>query len=121
MKRLFLAMLLVAMFLPMAGMAGGAATSYRLSSGMVALTNTQANSSWVPVAILWKFDGVTNAVARVERVSQGDTYLLGVLTIPSGMCVVWVPEVSYPFAQGDVLRIVSSVTNGVVQVILKGE
>ena len=113
--------MLMAVCLPVAVMAGGSATTYRLDSGVVALTNTQANSSWVPVAILWKFDGVTNAMASVERVSQGDTYLLGVLNIPSGMCVVWVPEVSYPFAQGDVLRIVSSVTNGVVQVIRRGE
>ena len=113
--------LVLALAVPFFSLAGGSANSYRLDSGVVALTNTQANSSWVPVAILWKFDGVTNAVASVERVSQGDTYLLGVLNIPGGMCVVWVPEVSYPFAQGDVLRIVSSVTNGVVQVIRRGE
>jgi hypothetical protein len=32
-----------------------------------------------------------------------------------------VPEAEYPFALGEVLRVGSTVTNGVVQVIRKGE
>ena len=121
MRSNFLATCFVAICLPLAVLAGGFATSYRLNGGVVALTNTQANSSWVPVGVLWKFDAPTNAVVSIERVSLGDTYLLGVVSVMNATCVMWLPEVDYPFALGDVLRVACTTTNGVVQVIRKGE
>ena len=100
---------------------GGWATTHDMSSGSVALTNGQANSAWAPVAVLWKFDAATNALVSVERVSQSNTYLLGMAHITNATSVVWVPEADYPFAEGDVLRVGCSVSNGVAQVIRKGE
>jgi hypothetical protein len=113
--------ILVLVLAPVVALAGGWAASYRLTDGVVAVTNTQANSTWAPVAVLWRFDEVTNAVVRVERVSQGTLFVLGVASVSNGTCAVWVPEAEYPFALGEVLRVGSTVTNGVVQVIRKGE
>jgi hypothetical protein len=106
---------------PVAAMAGGMATMHSLAAGTVALTNGQANSAWVPVAVLWKFDRATNAVISVERISQSNTFVLGAASVSNATSAVWVPEAEYPFALGDVLRVGSSVTNGVAQVIRKGE
>ena len=122
MKHHFLATCLVTICLaPVVVMAGGFASSYRLASGGVALTNEQANSTWVPVAVLWRFDVATNAAITVERVSQGNAFVLGAASVSNATCAVWVPEAEYPFAVGDVLRILCTVTNGVVQVIRKGD
>lgn len=111
-------------------LAGGAAstgsgqgwvTTHPLVGGAVALTNRQANAVWVPVAVLWKFNDAAPAVVTVERVSQGNTFLLGALGVSNATSVVWVPDAAYPFAQGDALRVTSSTTNGQVQVIRRGE
>lgn len=95
-------------------------STYSLVGGGVSLTNGQANSVWVPVAVLWSFDVGTTAAVAVERVSQGGTFVLGAHSVSNGTSAVWAPDADYPFAVGDVLRITSSATNGVVQVIRKG-
>ena len=106
---------------PILAMAGGFSSSHRLVPGGVALTNLQANSTWVPVAVLWKFNAATNATLSVERVSQGSTFLLSVASVSNATSAIWVPETGYPFAVGDVLRVGSTATNGVTQVIRKAE
>ncbi len=122
MKKHLLALVLWTAGLPIFGMAGGGwAGTYSLAARSVALTNEQANSTWVPVAVLWRFDVATNAAITVERVSQGNAFVLGVANVSNATCAVWVPEAEYPFAVGDVLRIGCTVTNGVVQVIRKGD
>ena len=122
MRKLLLALGLWTAGLPIFGMAGGGwAGTYSLVDRSVALTNEQANSTWVPVAVLWRFDVATNAAITVERVSQGNAFVLGVASVSNATCAVWVPEAEYPFAVGDVLRIGCTVTNGVVQVIRKGD
>jgi hypothetical protein len=102
-------------------LAGGAwSTTYALQDGAVAVTNTQANSVWVPVAVLWKFSSTTNATVTIERVSQGNTFALGSMTATNAASAIWLPEADYPFGVGDVLRVMSTAT-GAVQVIRKGE
>ena len=100
---------------------GGVATTHPLAGGTVALTNRQVNLVWAPVAVLWKFNAATNAAVGVERVSQGNTFVLGAASMSNATSAVWVPEADYPFALGDVLRLTSTTTNGQVQVIRKGE
>ena len=119
MTRHWLATSILAVFLPFAGIAGGSAASFRLDSG-VAITNTQANSSWAPVAVLVKFDAPATGTLTVRRVSQGNTYTLGCCTFAGSTNLVWVADCEYPFAFGDVLFISSTATNSVVQIISRG-
>ena len=120
MKRLILNVL-VGMVFASGAMAGGWANSFPLAGGAVALTNSQANTVWEPVAVLWKFALPTNALVVAYRVSQGSLFTLGLMACSNSTSVIWIPEAGYPFAFGDVLQVTSSVTNGVVQIIRKGE
>ena len=111
----------VALVLPLAAVAGGSAASFRLDAGGVAITNTQANSSWAPVAVLVKFDALATGTLTVRRVSQGNAYTLGCCTFAGSTKLGWVAECEYPFGFGDVLVISSTATNGVVQLLSRGE
>ena len=113
--------LALAVLLPCASHAGGWATTYSLTNGTVAVTNTQANSAWAPVAVLWSFTAGTNASLAVSRVSAGSTFRLGTMGVTNATTAVWVPETDYPFEFGDVLEMSCTATNGVVQVIRKGQ
>ena len=110
----------------MAAIAGTAlaapwASMESLEGGSVAVTNGQANSVWAPVAVLWKFAGATNSALAVARVSQGATFLLSSQNVVNASTAIWISEAPYPFVCGDVLRVTSSATNGVVQIIRKGD
>jgi hypothetical protein len=95
------------------------AKTYSLGTGSVTVTNAQANSVWCPVAVLWSFTEATTGTVTASRTSQGNTYLLGRLVVSNASTVIWVAEADYPFEQGDVLVLTSTVTNGAAQVILK--
>ena len=96
------------------------AQTYPLNGTSIAVTNQQINSVWMPEVVLWKFAAATNAALTVSRVSQGNTYLIGSLSVTNASTVVWISEADYPFEYGDVLKLSSTVTNGHVQVIRKG-
>jgi hypothetical protein len=96
------------------------AKTYSLGTATVAVTNGQANSTWMPVAVLWSFPGVTTATVTVARTSQGNTHLLGQVAVSNSSGVIWVSEADYPFEYGDVLTVTSTDTNGVVEIIRKG-
>jgi hypothetical protein len=96
------------------------AQTYPLNGSMIMLTNQQANTAWIPVTVLWKFSTDTNVTLTVSRVSQGNTYLIGNLSVTNTSTVIWVPEVEYPFEFGDILQVTSSVPNVQVQIIRKG-
>ena len=123
MKRHLLATSILAAFLPLAGMAGGFASTYCLTSsgGVVAVTNAQANSSWVVTAVLVRFDTAATGTVVVCRTSQGNTFTLGSCTFAGATNLVWVADCEYPFGFGDVLAITSTATNGVVQILSRGE
>ena len=95
------------------------ATTYSLVTGTVAVTNSQANSVWCPVAVLWSFTEDTAATVTASRTSQGHTYLLGQLALTNASTAIWAAEAEYPFECGDVLVLTSTATNGVAQVVLK--
>jgi hypothetical protein len=88
-----------------------------MNSVTVAVTNQQANSVWIPEVVLWKFTMATNAALTVSRVSQGNTYLIGNITVTNASTVVWIPEADYPFEYEDALQLTSTVTNGQIQII----
>ena len=96
------------------------AQTYPLNGTNIMLTNQQVNSVWVPVTVLWKFAKDTNATLTVSRESQGNTFLIGNLSVTNASTVIWVPEVEYPFEFGDVLKLTSTVPNVQVQIIRKG-
>ena len=98
----------------------GAASTFPLASGPVALTNSQGNSSWAPVAVLWTFPSATNAQLTVSRKSQGQTAILGRLSATNATSAIWLPDAEYPFDLGDCLTVSSSASNGLVQIIRKG-
>ena len=103
-------------------MAGpGWSTSHSLVGGSVAITNGQANSSWVPVAVLLKLGEAGSGTVDVCRVSQSNTYTLTSCVFSNAATVVWVPEAAYCFGFGDALVVQSSATNAVVQIIRKGD
>jgi hypothetical protein len=96
------------------------AQTYPLKGSTVAVTNQHLNTVWMPEVVLWKFAAATNATLTVSRVSQGNTYLIGSLSVTNASTVVWISEADYPFEYGDALQLTSTVTNGQVQIIRKG-
>jgi hypothetical protein len=119
MRRLILVLLMAVT--ASAALAGGWCSTFSLAGGSVDLTNMQANSTWVPVAVLLKFDQATNSVVTVQRVSQSNTFVLGSANVSNVTSTVWAPEADYPFGFGDVLRVTSTATNGQVQIIRRAE
>jgi hypothetical protein len=91
------------------------------TAGLVAITNSQANSSWTVAAVLWQYRAAATGTVSVSRASQGVSVLLGWRTYSNNTSIVWVPEGVYSFGYGESLVIYSSATNGVVQVNRRGE
>ena len=103
-----------------AAQAGGFAHTFDLSSGTVAVTNAQSNSSWIPVSVMLRYAPPGTGTAEVRRESQGHAFVLAATGFTNVTTLVWVPSIQYPFNYGDVLIIESSETNGVVQVLRRG-
>jgi hypothetical protein len=101
--------------------AGGFSTVHTLNSGTVAITNTQKRSSWVPVALLFRFTAPTSGTITVERRTGSTAFLLTGCTLSNNQHAVWVPEADIPFNENDSLNITSTITNGTVEIIRKGE
>ena len=119
MKRLIVVLLMAAT--ASAAWAGGWSGTYSLAGGTVGVTNTQANSSWVPVSVMLKFTSPGTGTVEVVRVSQEHSFILANCVFTNVTTVVWVPDAQYPFGLGEALVIRSSLTNGIVQVIRKGD
>ena len=110
----------LALALASAARAGGFAHTFSLAGGRVALTNTQANSNWVPLSVMLRYDAPGTGTAAVRRESQGHVFVLAATGFTNVSTLVWVPSIQYPFGFGDVLVIESTATNGVVQVLRRG-
>jgi hypothetical protein len=102
-------------------LAAGFSTVHTLNSGTVAITNTQKRSSWVPVALLFRFTAPTSGTITVERRTGSTAFLLTGCTLTNNQHAVWVPEADIPFNENDALNITSTITNGTVEIIRKGE
>jgi hypothetical protein len=101
--------------------AAGIATTHSLATGTVAITNTEKRSSWVPVALLFRFTAPTSGTITVERRTGSTAFLLTGCTLSNNQHAVWVPEADIPFNENDSLNITSTITNGTVEIIRKGE
>ncbi len=101
--------------------AAGWVTTHPLGSGTVSVTNNQANSVWMPVTVLLRYEAPASALVAVARESQGNIYLLGLVGFTNALSVVWIPETDYPFVHGDVLQLYSTAKNGQLQVIRTGK
>lgn len=113
--------LIALLVLPLAVLAGGFSNTYSLASGSVSISNTQANSSWFPISVLVLYDAPSTGTATVQRVSQSYTHTLAACSFTNVTSIVWVPDRDYSFNYGDALAVQSSATNGVVQVMRKGD
>lgn len=102
-------------------LAAGIATTHSLSSGTVSITNTQKRSSWVPVALLFRFAAPASGAITVERRTGSTAFLLTGCTLSNNQHAVWVPEADIPFNENESLSITSTITNGTVEIIRKGE
>ena len=105
-----------------AGAAEGYTHTFPLgTSGVVAVSNSQANSSWTVAAVMWRYRAASTGTVTVSRVSQGVGVLLGWRAHSNRTSIVWVPEGVYSFGCGEALVVGSTETNGVVQVVRRGE
>ena len=121
MKRWLLLGIALILVVPAVLLAGGFGHTYAIGTGTVIISNTQANSSWVPVSLLIRYASASTGAAQVSRVSQDFEFVLATCMFTNVTSIVWVPDIEYPFTHGDALVIESSVTNGVVQVLRKGD
>ncbi len=105
-----------------AGAAEGFTHTFPLgASGVVAVSNSQANSSWTVAAVMWQYRAAGSGTVTVSRASQGFSVLLGLRTYSNNTSIVWVPEGVYSFGYGEALVVGSAKTNGVVQIMRRGE
>ena len=121
-----LGLLLLAVGIVIVGRPAGAAEGYTHTyslgvSGLVAVSNSQANSSWTVAAVMWQYRSASTGTVTVSRVSQGVSVLLGWRAFTNVTSMVWIPEGRYSFGCGDALVVGSTVTNGVLQVVRRGE
>jgi hypothetical protein len=101
--------------------AAGFSSQHSLASGTVAITNTQKRSSWVPVALLFRFAAPASGAITVERRTGSTAFLLTECVLSNNQHAVWIPETDIPFNENDALNITSTITNGTVEIIRKGE
>jgi len=102
-------------------LAAGITSQHSLASGSVSITNTQKNSAWYPVAILFRFDTPATGTITVTRQTDGTTFQLTTVDLSDNLYAVWILEAPITFNLNDVLGITSTVTDGTVEIIRKGE
>ena len=101
--------------------AAGLTSIHSLQSGSIAVTNTQKNSSWVPVALLFRFDAPASGTITIERSTGSTSFLLATVDLSENQYAVWIPEAFIPFNLNDVLAITSTETAGTVEIIRKAD
>jgi len=104
-----------------AAFAAGLSSLHSLSTGTVSITNTQKNSSWHPVALLFRFNAPVTGTITVTRQTVGQTFRLATVDLSGNQYAVWLPEASIPFNLSDVLGVTSTVTNGTIEIIRKAD
>ena len=99
----------------------GMSSIHSLESGSVSITNTQKNSAWYPVAILFRFDTPATGTITVTRQTDGTTFQLTTVGLSDNLYAVWILEAPITFRLNDVLGITSTVTDGTVEIIRKAD
>lgn len=125
MKKLFSSFIVLissfALLLAPCANASGMSSVHTLTTGTVSITNTQKNSSWVPVALLFRFDDPATGTITVERRTGSTSFLLTSCTLSNNQNAVWVPDAAIAFNENESLFITSTITNGTVEIIRKGD
>ena len=110
--------------------AAGISSLHSLEQGAVSITNTQKRSSWVPVALLFRFDAPASGTITVERLVPCDsdlggtgstTFQLTTVDLSDNLYAVWIPEAPITFSLNDVLLIYTPATAGSVEIIRKAD
>ena len=101
--------------------ATGMSSQHSLAQGSVSITNTQKRSSWVPVAVLFRFDAPSSGTVTVERRIGSTSFLLTSCTVSNSQHAIWIPEATIPFNLNEVLNISSTITNGTTEIIRKAD
>lgn len=101
--------------------AAGLSSLHSLESGAVAITNTQKNSSWVPVALLFRFDAPATGTITIERRTGSIAFLLTSCSLSNNLHAAWEPDSNIPFRLNDILSVTSTATNGTVEIIRKAD
>lgn len=99
----------------------GMSSIHSLESGSVSITNTQKNSAWYPVAILFRFDTPATGTITVTRQTDGTTFQLTTVGLSDNLYAVWILEAPITFRLNDVLGITSTVTDGTAEIIRKAD
>lgn len=94
---------------------------HTLATGTVSVSNTQKNSSWVPVAVLFKFDTPVTGTVTLTRTTADTVFQLASVELDGNQTAVWIPEADYRFELNDVLTLTSTATNGTAEIIRKAK
>ena len=119
MKRWILSLLVVG--LVRTATAGGWSETYSLAGGTVSISNTQLNSSWVPVSVMIEFTAPGTGTVEVVRTDGSNRFVLSSCSFSNATTIVWAPDAPFVFGYGEALVIQSSLTNGAVQIIRRGD
>ncbi|QHI68464.1 hypothetical protein [Tichowtungia aerotolerans] len=92
---------------------------HSLENGTVSITNNQTHSSWVPVAVLFRFEAAVTGTVTITRETGGTSFQLATVDLSGNQSATWIPEAAYQFNLNDVLTITSTATNGTVEIIRK--
>ena len=99
----------------------GMSSIHTLATGSVSVTNTQKHASWIPVAVLFRFEAPVTGTVTVTRETGGTTFQLATVDLSGNQSATWVSEADYRFNFNDVLTITSTATNGTVEIIRKAD
>ncbi|QHI69868.1 hypothetical protein [Tichowtungia aerotolerans] len=92
---------------------------HSLESGTVSVTNTQKHASWVPVAVLFRFDAPVTGTVTITRTTGETVFQLATVELADNQSAAWIPETDYRFHINDVFTVTSTATNGTVEIIRK--
>jgi hypothetical protein len=94
---------------------------HSLASGTVSITNMQKNSSWIPVAVLFRFEAPAAGTVIITRQTGNASFQLATVELVDNQYAVWIPEAPYAFNFNDVLSITSTATGGDIEIIRKAD
>ncbi len=99
----------------------GMSSIHTLATGSVSVTNTQKHASWVPVAVLFRFEAPVTGTVTVTRETGGTSFQLATVDLSGNQSAIWIPEAAYQFNLNDVLTLTSTAINGAVEIIRKAD
>ena len=85
----------------------------------VALTNSQANSSWALAGVLMRWESLPQGTVTVARVSGGVEYVLSAVDGSASTNLWWAADGGVYFRAGDAVKVYTGGATGTVQVMQK--